>query len=201
MENRFCYDAKYSHLNLEILLSEKKIKGFNKMVFHSRCDINQIVIDLTESMTVDSVYLSGKLINFSREKDKILVKSDSLFNDIFEVIVFYRGKPVISQNLPWEGGFVWRNKFDGSTQVGVACQMTGASIWWPNKDDLSDEVDSMRMSFIVDKPYSVISNGQLEGVRDLGMRKQFDWFVKNPINNYNITINFSEYEHFKHSFS
>ena len=190
MENRFCYDAKYSHLNLEILLSEKKIKGFNKMVFHSRCDINQIVIDLTESMTVDSVYLSGKLINFSREKDKILVKSDSLFNDIFEVIVFYRGKPVISQNLPWEGGFVWRNKFDGSTQVGVACQMTGASIWWPNKDDLSDEVDSMRMSFIVDKPYSVISNGQLEGVRDLGMRKQFDWFVKNPINNYNITINF-----------
>ena len=47
IDNRFCYDATYSHLNLEIFLSEKKIKGFNKMVFHSRCDISQIVIDLT----------------------------------------------------------------------------------------------------------------------------------------------------------
>ena len=171
------------------------------MVFHSRCDMSQIAIDLTESMIVDSVYLAGEIIDFSRKKDKILVKSDFSFNDIFEVIVFYRGKPVISKNLPWEGGFVWENKLDSSTQVGVACQMDGASIWWPNKDDLSDEVDSMRMSFIVEKPYSVISNGQLEGVRDLGMRKQFDWFVENPINNYNITINVAEYEHFKHSFS
>ena len=188
IDNRFCYDATYSHLNLEIFLSEKKIKGFNKMVFHSGCDISQIVIDLTESMIVDSVYLSGELIDFFRKKDKILVKSDFSLNDIFEVIVFYRGKPVISKNLPWDGGFVWENKLDSSTQVGVACQMDGASIWWPNKDDLSDEVDSMRMSFIVEKPYSVISNGQLEGVRDLGMRKQFDWFVENPINNYNVTI-------------
>jgi aminopeptidase N len=81
--------------------------------------------------------------------------------------------------------------------VATACQGIGASIWWPTKDHQYDEVDSALISISVPKGLKDVSNGRLRKVTDLknGYTK-FDWFVSNPINNYDIEANIGDYVHY-----
>ena len=57
--------------------------------------------------------------------------------------ISYRGKPIVAKNAPWDGGFTWSEDENGLPWLGVSCEGIGASLWWPNKDHLSDEPDSI----------------------------------------------------------
>ena len=89
----------------------------------------------------------------------------------------------------------------GKPWVATACEGVGAAIWWPNKDQLTDEVDSILISVSVPKGLKDVSNGRLRKVTDLkdGYTK-FDWFVGNPINNYDVEANIADYVHFDDSY-
>jgi len=85
--------------------------------------------------------------------------------------------------------------------VVTACEGVGASIWWPNKDQLADEVDSMLISISVPKGLKDVSNGRLRKTTDLpDGYTRFDWFVANPINNYDVAANIGDYEHISDSY-
>src|SRR5690606_34322216 len=85
--------------------------------------------------------------------------------------------------------------------IGVACEGIGASLWWPNKDHLSDEPDSMRMSYTVPSGLMAVGNGIFRNQKDLGNGfTQFDWFVHYPINNYNVTVNIAKYAHLEDTY-
>ena len=89
----------------------------------------------------------------------------------------------------------------GKPFVATACEGTGTSIWWPNKDHLADEVDSMLISVSIPSGLKEVSNGRLRKVTDLGNGyTQFDWFVSNPINNYDVAVNIADYTHFSDSY-
>lgn len=78
----------------------------------------------------------------------------------------------------------------------VVCQGSGASLWWPNKDHLSDEPDSVRISVTLPHGLKNISNGRLRKVTELpGSLTKFEWYVSYPINNYNLTLNIGKYDH------
>jgi hypothetical protein len=114
-----------------------------------------------------------------------------------QFIVYYSGKPTIAVRAPWDGGVVYKQDSLKKPWVATACEGVGASIWWPNKDHLSDEVDSMLISISVPKGLKDVSNGRLRKVTPLkdGYTK-FDWFVANPINNYDVVANIGDYVHF-----
>ena len=81
--------------------------------------------------------------------------------------------------------------------MATACQGMGASVWWPNKDQQADEVDSILISISVPKGLTDVSNGRLRKVTDLkDGYTRFDWFVANPINNYDVAANIADYAHF-----
>ena len=201
-DNRFCYDLIFSHLNLDFSLSNKIINGSNKMHFQSRCLVDSLVIDLVDNFYVDSVLLNDKKVQFKRENQSILIMNLSLKKEFF-VEVFYYGKPVNALNPPWKGGAVWSEDELGFDWFGIACQQEGGAVWWPNKHDLSDEPDSMRISLSVPLPYIAISNGKLINVeKDIGNNKsRYDWFVTNPINNYNVTVNIAKYQYLSDTLS
>src|SRR5690606_30620900 len=116
--------------------------------------------------------------------------------------VFYDGHPVTASNPPWEGGFVWSKDHNGDHWVGVACQGDGASLWWPNKDHLSDEPDSISIRITVPDPYFCVSNGRLRSKKSLpDGHTRYDWFVSYPINNYNVTVNIAKYVHFSDTYT
>src|SRR4030095_9131155 len=79
----------------------------------------------------------------------------------------------------------------------TACEGEGASIWWPNKDQWRDEVESMKISISIPNDLVDVSNGRFLGKTDLGDGySRWDWMVHYPINNYSVSVNIGHYEHF-----
>jgi aminopeptidase N len=207
------YLYKDAHLQLEFLLAEQIITGSNTLKFtYSGCvELDVIDIDLASTMIVDSVFFAWddssdslslrENIFFTRENDKIsisLINSNNhLIYDSFIITIFFHGKPQVAKKPPWDGGFVWALDVDSLHWVGVACQNQGASLWWPTIDSLVQE-PRVSMSFIVEEPYFIVSNGQLDTIQSLPNQKRlFKWGVSNPINNYNVTVNIANYTHFQ----
>jgi len=62
---------------------------------------------------------------------------------------FTNGIPQGADNPPWAGGFTWSKDKDDREWVAVSCEGEGARIWWPNKDHITEEGDSVRMAFTV----------------------------------------------------
>ena len=212
------YLYKDSHLKLEFLLDEKIITGSNTLKFtYSGFEVLKWMdIDLAATMMVDSVYFqwvdlpdlhtNPKKIDFIRDDDKVVISlrdsnkdlthEDFIMRD-FIITIFFHGKPQIAKNPPWDGGFVWDVDIDSLHWVGVACQNQGASLWWPTIESLVQE-PTVRMSFIVEEPYFIVSNGQLDTIQNLPNQKRlFEWNVNYPINNYNVTVNIANYAHFQ----
>ena len=117
------------------------------------------------------------------------------------ITVYYEGKPIIPNIAELKGGFLWYQDHDGNPWIESVCQGSGASLWWPCKDHLSDEPDSMKISVTIPDNLIDISNGRLLDTVSLpGKRKRFDWFVSYPINNYNVAVNIGNYKHFSDIF-
>lgn len=192
---RSCYDVNYYDLDLEIDIERQTIKGVNHIHFKEVEEFKVMQIDLYENMEIDSIIHKGITLDFEREFNAIRVRiGDHEKQDL--ISVHYHGKPTQAKRAPWDGGFVWRYDKDGNPWVGVACEGDGASLWWPNKDHLSDEPDSMRISGTVPDSLMFVSNGNLESVEESEGKKRFTWRVGYPINNYNVTVNIADYVHF-----
>ncbi|MBC7617282.1 MAG: M1 family metallopeptidase, partial [Pedobacter sp.] len=109
--------------------------------------------------------------------------------------------PRVARNPPWDGGFIFKKDKGGNPFVSVACQGLGASVWWPTKDHQSDKVDSMLISISVPKDLDEVSNGRLRSIVDQpGGYRQHNWFVANPINNYNVSFYIGKYAHWTDTF-
>lgn len=191
------YDVKYYNLNLAIDTDKKYIKGYNKITLWAVEDQSKIQIDLFENMKITQITLDDKAVRYDRLKSATFVNANIVKGQKYTLTIYYEGNPTTAVNAPWDGGFVWQKDIENRPWVGVACEGTGASLWWPNKDHLSDEPDSMEMHFTTDVGLQVISNGNLTSVTE-GKKNQktFNWKVSYPINNYNVTVYIGDYAHF-----
>ena len=200
---RACFDVLFYDLNLRVDPTAKTIKGFNKIRFKTITDFNKIQLDLFANLTIEKIIFAGKELKFKRDGDAFFVDFPQILKtgSTGEVSVYYSGKPTEAVNPPWDGGYSWRKDKNGKDWIGVSCEGIGASIWWPNKDHLSDEPDSMKISCEVPSNLMCVANGNLINTSKLddGFTK-FDWLVSYPINNYNVTLNIAEYAHFNDNF-
>jgi hypothetical protein len=90
----------------------------------------------------------------------------------------------------WDGGFVWAKDSLTRDWVVTANEGLGASVWWPNKDYLADEPDSQRVAITVPDSILDVSNGRLRSTTpNSDGTTTYEWFVTNPINNYDIAVN------------
>ena len=194
------FDVTYYELHLEVDPNDRKIEGRVDMYYRIVHPTKRLQIDLFSNLTIDSIKQGGRRLRFVRDGNAVFVNlpGNPPQNSLHTMSIWYGGKPVAAKNAPWDGGFVWSLDHRDRTWVGVACEGTGASLWWPNKDHLSDEPDSMLVSVNVPKRLFVASNGNLreEIELDNGYQKRYDWFVSYPINNYNISLGIGSYIHF-----
>ena len=97
----------------------------------------------------------------------------------------------------WDGGLTWSKDDNGNSFIATTCQGDGASLWWPCKDHMYDEPDSMLISVNVPTGLTDISNGRHRGTEELeDGTTTFHWFVNSPISNYVVNINVGDYVHF-----
>jgi aminopeptidase N len=202
-KERVWWDLKYYHLNIKVNPDEKTISGSNTIRYKVLNSYNRMQIDLQEPLKINKVMQDGKELKFQREGNVFYIDLVAPQNtgEIKEVIVFYGGKPKIAVRPPWDGGITWSKDANAKPFIASSCQGLGASVWWPNKDHMYDEVDTMLISVNVPKDLMDVSNGRLQSVIDMkdGTRT-FNWYVSNPINNYGVNINIGDYVHFSEVF-
>ncbi len=196
---RTCYDVTFYHLNLLIVPEFKSIAGYVDIHFKAVNEVRKIQIDLAANMTIDRIEYDGKGLRYERRHDAVFVffpEPIPAGQQAF-IQVTYHGQPRTARNPPWDGGFVWAQDKRGNPWVGVACEGDGASLWWPNKDHLSDEPDSVLISVEVPSSLKCIANGNLRSTENNGEFTRYNWFVSYPVNNYNVTVNIGKYAHFQ----
>jgi len=198
---RTCYDVLRYDLNIKINPVEKSITGFNEITFKILENTSKIQLDMFENMHIDSIVLNAMKLKYKREFNAVFIDFETtLAKDSQQKISFYySGNPNIATNPPWgAGGFVYKKDSNGKDWIGVAVQGTGASLWYPCKDSQTDEPDlGTTIKVAVPNGLMNVSNGRFMGSEDLrNGYTRWDWEVKNPINNYDITINVGDYVHF-----
>lgn len=211
---RTCFDVTYYDLSVDINPEAKYISGSNKIHFVAKEVSRQIQIDLFKQFKISKLSIQIPLdddgdmfeeinLDYERIENALFINLPEALNvgGRYVVDIAYSGKPNVAERAPWDGGFVWEKDSLGRHFVGVACEGHGASSWWPCKDHLSDEPDSMKMTFTVPAGYQCISNGiqtRTDEIVELGDDPQifnvFEWKVSYPINTYNVTFYLGVFE-------
>jgi len=188
---RQCFNVTHYDLDIEFFPSQKKIAGVITMDFVGMFSSDTIQIDLARSMKLISIEQNGMVLKFRRQEDAVFVGLDQPtgFGESGTLIMKYSGKPEAARNPPWDGGFTWTTDSLDRVWAGVSCEGIGASIWWPNKDHLSDEPDSILIALTVPDPLRAVANGQFRGAKRLSNgRTKYFYATTHPINNYNVTF-------------
>ena len=200
---RTCYDINYYHLDVKVNPDEQSISGSNEFAFTATDNFTKLQFDLFENLKIDKIIFKGKEVPFTREFNAVFVTFPQTVKKGTKekFTVYYGGQPHVAKRAPWDGGFIWSKDSNGKPWVSVACQGFGASSWWPTKDHQSDEVDSVLISISVPKGLKEVSNGRLRSIKERADGYvQYNWFVSNPINNYNITFYIGDYAHWTDEF-
>lgn len=188
---RACYDVSFYDLKVRFHVKKQQIEGHVQLHAKVLDTTDAIQVDAQQDLVLDSVVCEKRRISYTRDGNAVFLALPHRYakDAHLEVTIYYHGKPKEALLPPWEGGFVWKKNHSSKVWASVACEHLGASSWWPCKDHPSDEPDSMRMTFEVQKPYKVISNGNLKSQYQLKNGfQQFVWEVENPINAYNVTF-------------
>ena len=195
---RSWWDLSYYDLRVRVDTETRKIEGSNTIRYRVLESGQRLQVDLQAPLEIEAILQDGERLSFESEGNAHFVTLTKPQNPgRYEAIeVRYSGKPREAVRAPWDGGFSWSEDSKGQPFVATSCQGLGASVWWPNKDHMYDEVDSMSIRVTVPKPLTNVSNGRLRDVTDHGDSRSFHWFVANPINNYGVNVNIAEYAHF-----
>lgn len=195
---RAWWDLNYYHLDISVVPDEKYISGSNTIRYKVLAENQVLQVDLQPPLKIEKVTQEGEELEVISNSNAhfVQLKKKQKTGDFNEIVVHYSGHPKEAVNAPWDGGFSWKKDDNGNHFVATSCQGLGASVWWPNKDHMYDEVDSMAISVKVPKNLINVSNGRLRKIDDHGDTKTYHWFVSNPINNYGVNVNIADYVHF-----
>ncbi len=195
------YDVKHYDLALSVDVPNQSINGVLTVKALITSPIDKFVLDLDYPFAVESVALVGgkgsSALKFERRESRIRIDFGKTVSKgkTVEVRVKYSGKPKTAPHPPWVGGFVWAKTADGSPWFATAVQMDGSDLWFPVKDHPSDKPDTTSLHFTVPEPLVAASNGRLQSVVDnKNGTRTYNWFISQPISNYNIALNVAPYK-------
>ena len=196
---RAWWDAAFYDLHVRVNPADSSITGWNGITYRVLRPAREMQIDLQVPLVVDSVVQDRRKLVHRRDGNVFFVtlRAPQRAGELRTVTVWYHGKPRIGEQLPWDGGFAFSRDSLGEQWIATAVEGIGASLWWPNKDYLGDEPDSQRIAITVPDPLVDVSNGRLRGTTpNRDGTTTYEWFVSNPINNYNVAINAGRYARF-----
>ena len=200
---RSWWDLNFYNLSVEVKPDEKFISGSNIISYKVLEERQRLQVDLQPPLIIEKITQEGENLEWESNGNAhfVTLKKPQLKGEINEIKVYYSGHPKEAVRAPWDGGFSWKKDNNGKHFVATSCQGLGASIWWPNKDHMYDEVDSMAINITTPKDLMDVSNGRLLKVVEKKDSKTYHWYVSNPINNYGVNINLGDYVHFGETYN
>src|SRR5215831_2519191 len=193
-------DLLFYHLDVRVDPQKKFISGKNTIRFRMLNDDTRIQLDLYDNLKVDKIVqvVQGRepnLLKYERDSGAVFVDFPETLRKgrVYAIDFYYSGTP---QTIGRFGGFTFGKDPASRDWIFTACEGEGASIWWPNKDQWKDEVESMQISVAIPNGLTDVSNGKFIGKTDLGDGyTRWDWLVQYPINNYDVSLNIGTYQH------
>ncbi len=193
------WDLVYYHLNVKVDPASKTIAGDNCIQYRVLKPYQVLQIDLQPPLEINKIVQDNKELQYRKDGYAYFIGLEKIQNpgDVNTLTVYYGGTPKEARRAPWDGGFSWKKDSKGKDFIATACQGDGASLWWPCKDHLYDEPESMDISVTVPGSLTGVANGRLERVaKNKDGTRTFHWRVSNPINNYCVNVNIADYAHF-----
>jgi aminopeptidase N len=196
---RAWWDITYYDLNVKVEPESKFISGSNTIYYKVLKPYDILQVDLQVPLKIIKAVQNGKELKIRDDGNAhfVSLQDKQLVGDVNRLEVFYEGNPREARNAPWDGGFSWKKDAKGNHFIATSNQGLGASVWWPNKDHMYQEVDSMAIHINVPNGLMNVSNGRLRKVEpEKDDTTTYHWFVSNPINNYGVNINIGNYVNF-----
>ena len=195
---RSWWDLTYYHLDIKVNPDDKYIEGSTTIGYTVLETMDRLQVDLQPPLRIEKIEQDGKELKFDSEGNAhfVQLRKKQAPGAAERIKVFYSGKPKEAVRAPWDGGFSWKKDNNGKHFVATSCQGLGASVWWPNKDHMYDEVDSMDISITTPKDLVGVGNGRLVRTTEDATTKTYHWKVVNPINNYGVNVNIGDYVNF-----
>ena len=196
---RAWWDLTYYHLRVKVDPGRRYISGTNLVQYTVIDQARTMQIDLQPPMKITAVRQDREPLQFTRDGNAwfIMLKATRQPGTVRSLEIDFEGTPRVAENAPWDGGFSWDTDDAGKPFAATSCQGLGASVWWPCKDHMYDEPDSMAISANVPGGLTAVANGQLTSTERLqDGTTTFHWKVSNPISNYVVNLNIADYAHF-----
>ncbi len=185
-------DVKYYKLDLTLTYSPNYLRGKVQVdAVPSVSSINSFFLDLSNSLSVDSVVWAGTTLSYTHQGDKLNIQMPQTYGigNRFSVIVYYQG-------VPQSNGFgsIEFGLHSGNPAIWTLSEPYGARDWWPCKDNPDDKADSSQVNLTCADNLIAVSNGVLQTVNDNGNGTHtYYWFNKYPIANYLISMAITNY--------
>ncbi len=189
-------DLRSYRLDVRVDPDRKFISGTNTIRFRMLAADTRIQLELHPALQVDRITMGTTVLSSVRQGGAVFVDFPRPLRAgrEYTIVFAYSGQPHEDGRF---GGMAFRRDPAGRHWITTACEDEGASIWWPNKDQWRDEVESMDLRVAVPNDLVDVSNGTLEGKTDLGDGyTRWDWRIRYPINSYNVALNIGHYVHF-----
>ena len=199
------YDVKEYILDLNISNSSTEISG--NVTINANVTANNLdtfVVDLIDTvllnqtyMVVDSVFIDGALSSFQHYDDLVFVSLNSAIpqGDSFSAQIYYHGNGGASSLTNYNG--ISLSSYAGITHTHTHSEATGAKVWWPCKQVLSDKADSLTFYITTDSSNISGSNGILKSTEILADGKvKYKWFTKYPIDFYLVSFVVGPYSNY-----
>jgi len=189
-------DLLYYHLDIRVDPDTQTVTGKNTIRFSMLQDGTRIQLDLRDTLSIDKILLGDTPLKYTRDTGAVFIDFPQTLHSgqTYSIDFFYSGHPEETGRF---GGMTFKKDPAGRVWINTACEGTGASMWWPNKDQWRDEVDSMDISVAIPNGLVDVSNGKFVARTDLGDGyTRWDWHVSYPINNYDVALNIGNYVHF-----
>ena len=203
-------DLLFYDLDIRVDPEKKFVSGKNTIRFKMLKDDTRIQLDLYDNLKVEKIVqvfegnarnrqISASLsipLKYERDSGAVFIDFPETLKAgrTYSIDFYYSGTPKTTGRF---GGFTFGKDPAGRPWIFTACEGEGASIWWPNKDQWKDEVESMKIGVAIPNNLTDVSNGKFIGRTDLGDGyTRWDWLVQYPINNYDVSLNIGNYVHF-----
>jgi aminopeptidase N len=196
-------DVTYYKLNLGLNYSPRNLKGEVTIYAKSKvANLSQVILDLQNTLTTDSVKIANKPVVFSHQNGQIKVNLDKNYaeNQTISLVIYYHG----ATTFTGLGSFIFGTHGTNSSDLAIwsLSEPYGSSDWFPCKNAVDDKADSSDVWITADKYYVSVSNGILmKTIDNQDGTKTYQWKNRYPIAQYLISIACSNYTEYKGSFN
>ena len=171
--------------------SEHYIKGQVLIRFEPLELTDSLVLDLSDSLQIDSVIFHGNnlTVEHSNYRVKVQFPQNIVPANLDSIEVHYHGAPPLLNNR----GLITTERADGTPMLYTLSEPYYAKEWWPVIQDLGERLDSIVVQITCPSNYYGVSNGLLSSVTESGGLKTYRWEHHYSIPPYLVAIAVSDY--------